>query len=283
MPWSWKLKRGTMMHKQEKILWQEKSILLQKGILSIPLIFNVCNQTSHSHDLCACSLISRRATRAEFYITCKWKYYADKYARYVLTLFRPEPDFYKDQHENSFSYNWDALKKFISRSQSDGTLISQLQLKAMETHLQKMHTTYRSKCLLSKYHGRNCKLWDKEDYRKFNSQDWNEWQSTSFESTELDDLAFEWDHAELSCSTNLLIKKQLQYCQCQRHSIDKIYGAFDNQYWFCALSSNLMTETCIWEGPSTIDIDEKYHGFRTYNGLEILSDDDAVKPWVMNR
>ena len=43
-----------------------------------------------------------------------WHKKAKKFAQFYLTAFRPEPDLYKDNQPNKYSYEWEDLQEFVN-------------------------------------------------------------------------------------------------------------------------------------------------------------------------
>lgn len=107
--------------------------------------------------------------------------------------------------------------------------MSRLCLKSVHNHLYGMTTSFKSKVLLSKYRGRNRTLWTEEDHQQFNRQDQLDAIGTRLDGNELDNLAFEQDHQQLSQRTMNHITKQLRYCWQQRRALEKIFGKFDKR------------------------------------------------------
>jgi hypothetical protein len=92
----------------------------------------------------------------------QWKIEADKYARFYLTLFRPECECYSSSQQNSYPYDWDALRSFVDKMMSDSAVISTFRLMSMHARMKGFFTSYDTKVMLSRFRSRNRDEWDDE-------------------------------------------------------------------------------------------------------------------------
>jgi hypothetical protein len=65
----------------------------------------------------------------------KWHERANYYAKYYLSLFRPE------SIKSNLRYTWTDLQEFVDSLQHDNSIISKFRLMIMETHMQGLKTT----------------------------------------------------------------------------------------------------------------------------------------------
>ena len=158
-----------------------------------------------------------------------WLSRANKYAKYALVLFRPEPNKYDDTWEKTDKedYTWEAFVTWFLSCQKERSLVSLLRLRAMETHLKGISTDFQSKVLLSKYRGRNRKLWKHTDHERFEREDRLNGIRTQHDGSVLDDVEFERLHSHLGSKVMSKIYRQLSYCTSQRHRMNKLYAHVD--------------------------------------------------------
>ena len=159
-----------------------------------------------------------------------WRKKADTYAEYCLVMFRPEPDHYDASHINIFRYDWDTLQQWIQSCQAENSLMSQLRLKTMETHLHGINTPFSNKVIISKYRGRNRRLWTDEDHVNFNIQErFMTAKSTIHDGSALSDAVFEKEHSVLSEHAMKSIRNQLHYCNHQSTKINHLFAEMDQR------------------------------------------------------
>jgi hypothetical protein len=99
-----------------------------------------------------------------------WTSKAAMYARYYLTLYRPEIDCYASSRRNHYDYSWESLKSFIAELRSDLTFVSKLRLASMFCRMKGFYTPYVSKLILSRYRGRNRDEWDNQTIKQMNRE-----------------------------------------------------------------------------------------------------------------
>jgi hypothetical protein len=90
----------------------------------------------------------------------RWKREADEYARFYLTLYRPEVLCYEINQENNYKYDWDALNDFVESLSRDKTILSKFRLMSMHTRMKGLYTTSDNKMFSSTYCNRSRDLWD---------------------------------------------------------------------------------------------------------------------------
>ena len=88
-----------------------------------------------------------------------WQKKADKFAKYYLTMFRPEPEKFNANQPNNYSYNWNALVQWVQELQTDSSLLSKLRLQAFHTRVHGMRSNHRSKIQAAHYRARARDLW----------------------------------------------------------------------------------------------------------------------------
>ena len=159
----------------------------------------------------------------------RWKPAADKFARYMLTVFRPEIDLYQRGQTNTLTYDWAALKAFVHDLQASSSLLLKLQLSAMHTMIHSMATTFKSKVMLSQYQSKNRTLWSEDDKSQFDYEAALAGQSRYRDSSVLDEMQYQQMHLMLLKKSITEIKKQIAYCNSQQETIDGIYQDFDRR------------------------------------------------------
>jgi hypothetical protein len=92
----------------------------------------------------------------------QWKIEADKYARFYLTLFRPECDCFSSSEQNVYSYDWSALRNFVDELMSDSAILSTFRLMSMHARMKGFFTSYDTKVMLSRFRSRNRDEWDED-------------------------------------------------------------------------------------------------------------------------
>ena len=83
----------------------------------------------------------------------KWKFRANFYAKYYLSLFRPE------DIDSDFGYTWEDLQHFIASLQQDSSIISKFRLMVMHQHMSGMKVSDKVKKMTLQYRGRKRDLW----------------------------------------------------------------------------------------------------------------------------
>ena len=99
-----------------------------------------------------------------------WRCRADKFAQFVLTMFRPEEDHYDDSTVNALSYDWPALMQWISSLKSSRTALSKLRLASMNHYLFAMKSSYHHKRIFQAYRGESRDCWKDSDREAFGTR-----------------------------------------------------------------------------------------------------------------
>ena len=137
----------------------------------------------------------------------KWKQHADIFARYYLTAFRPEEICYEGSHQNTYSYDWEALQHWIKTLQRKNCIISKFRLSAMFTRIHSLKAKFKNKVIINKYRARNRDAWSTQQKDRYNTDIWLD-QISKFVDTEfIDELQFQQTHSTLSTR----ITNQLQF------------------------------------------------------------------------
>ena len=95
----------------------------------------------------------------------QWQQEADVFARYILTIFRPEITCFQANHQNCLGYTWDDFQKWINLLQQDNFIISKFRLMAVHLRVQGFNTSSESKVILGKSRGRNRTIWSPEEQK----------------------------------------------------------------------------------------------------------------------
>ncbi|CAB9509762.1 Inherit from euNOG: Conserved hypothetical protein [Seminavis robusta] len=94
-----------------------------------------------------------------------WRSKADFFAKFYLSLFRPE------HASSSYEYTWEHLQSFVAQLQNDSSIISKFRLMVMHQHMSGMKTSEVVKKMTLQYRGRNRDLWTRKQRLEF--QKWN--------------------------------------------------------------------------------------------------------------
>jgi hypothetical protein len=97
-------------------------------------------------------------------LVSNWQKRADKYANYILTMFRPEID-------NERDYSWNALESWIKNLQDDNFIISKFRLMTIDNRLQALNATFQQKVIVSDYRFRNHDKWTDYQHQQFDRED----------------------------------------------------------------------------------------------------------------
>jgi len=65
----------------------------------------------------------------------QWNKKSKKFAQFYLTLFRPEPNLYKNKQPNTYSYEWKDLVKFVEE-------LNELRGKKNDIAIRRFHLDY---------------------------------------------------------------------------------------------------------------------------------------------
>jgi len=149
----------------------------------------------------------------------KWHERANHYAKYYLSLFRPE--FIK----SNLGYKWTDLQEFVDTLQHDTLIVSKFCLMVMETHMQGLKTAEKTKKMTLQYRGRQRDLWSTSQRIAYkNHRIHNETQvSTNFHSmTDMNVIQ------ELSQNTLNIMYKRLRHDANQVLAISREYTTIEN-------------------------------------------------------
>jgi hypothetical protein len=101
-----------------------------------------------------------------------WQKQADKYANYILTMFRPEINNISPKNGMSnLDYSWNALELWIKSLQDDNCVISKFRLMTIDRRLQALNATFEQKVIVSDYRFRNHDKWTDLQHHQFDRQD----------------------------------------------------------------------------------------------------------------
>jgi hypothetical protein len=101
-----------------------------------------------------------------------WQKRADKYANYILTMFRPEINNTNPKNGMSdLDYSWEALELWIKRLQDDNCVISKFCLMTIDRQLQALNATFAQKVIVSDYRFRNHDKWTDFQHHQFDQED----------------------------------------------------------------------------------------------------------------
>jgi hypothetical protein len=93
-----------------------------------------------------------------------WTRKANKFAEFYLTLFRPEPLLYSESQHYCYSYKWEDLENFVSFLKANiATAINRFRLDQMTNMIHCLHSTCRSRTILSDYRARDASQWSEEE------------------------------------------------------------------------------------------------------------------------
>jgi len=140
----------------------------------------------------------------------KWQEKADRYARYYLILYRPEPACYDSCHVNRYSYTWDALRQFTTELSNDPYFISKVRLMAMHIRMKGFVTTFKTKLMLSRYRGRNRDMWTEQDQQRYAVYRTLEERTQHYDDM-IDEVMYSTQHSQLSEKHNRHIAMTLKY------------------------------------------------------------------------
>ena len=94
----------------------------------------------------------------------QWLQKANRFARFYLTTFRPEPDLYAINQKNTYSYTWNDLETFVqalhhTRGANNDIAIDRFRLDYMTTMIHALKTSHRNQAILCDYHARDATRW----------------------------------------------------------------------------------------------------------------------------
>jgi hypothetical protein len=94
-----------------------------------------------------------------------WRMKADKFACDFLIMFRPEPDLYEYEEDQSYTYeyNWEAYLEFVQELQMSNKDIDRSRLEQMERMVHSWGVNEEKKNVLTEWRGRRRTLWSAED------------------------------------------------------------------------------------------------------------------------
>ena len=140
-----------------------------------------------------------------------WTADADAYAQYYLTLYRAEVEQYDSSHSNKYQYGWDDLQAWIATQKESPNILSKFRLMAMHLRMRGFNTKFNNKVMLSKYRGRNRKLWTSAQQSANKAAYGKGKQSDHL----LDEYDFRAQHLSIAPRTLATMKKQCEYDKAQ--------------------------------------------------------------------
>ena len=87
----------------------------------------------------------------------------NKFARYYLAAFRPEPDLFAADQVNDLQYDWSALCSYLLHLETSNLLISKMRLNQIWKCMFNMLATHSSKVKLSDFRSRARKTWSQQE------------------------------------------------------------------------------------------------------------------------
>ena len=91
----------------------------------------------------------------------QWKKNANLFARYILTVFRPESEFYDPLTQtNQYEYDYQALQSWIKSLQDDNNMISKFRLITIQRAVSNLRSRFSVKKMLNEHRARNRDLWE---------------------------------------------------------------------------------------------------------------------------
>ena len=147
----------------------------------------------------------------------KWKERSNSFARYYLTAFRAETDCYHGNHQNIYSYDWDAFESWIYNLQHDNSILSKLRLTALYVRVHSLKTSFRNKIIINKYRGRARDMWSKQQQDRYGSDAWYDRLAKVFDNELLDELEYQNEHLVLSkrITDQLQLQVEDDFMQCK--------------------------------------------------------------------
>ena len=92
----------------------------------------------------------------------EWKRKADFFAKYILTVFRPEPEYFDaSRQQNTYLYDYDTLVSWIEHCQRSTNMLAKFRIMITHRCIMNMKSKHLTKKMLSEYRGRNRDLWDR--------------------------------------------------------------------------------------------------------------------------
>ena len=82
-----------------------------------------------------------------------WSLCADEFAKYYLSLFRP------DYPDSNLGYTWDHLCTWISDLQNDDSIMSQFRLMVLDNHIQGLNTNESISSMIKDYRSKQRRMW----------------------------------------------------------------------------------------------------------------------------
>lgn len=149
----------------------------------------------------------------------QWTVVADEYARYFLTIFRPNRI-----NDDDLNYSWSALHDWIESMKADSSIVSKFRLMIMHQHMRGMRTKFLCKRMARDYRARSRKIWSDQDrfqYREGVRR--REKYRNQLDVAVLDDY-YTGGEEELSDRQNNNMIRQLKHELRQNQQMHKIYG-----------------------------------------------------------
>ena len=154
----------------------------------------------------------------------QWKKRADFFARYMLTMFRPEEAFYDASCQvNSYQYNWEALQEWIAQCQNDTSVISKFRLQSLFHRVHGLSTDFATKVILADYRGRNRTIWTPSQRANFFNDDYLKRKEKAHDRNELDDYLYEQKNKFLSDRINRSMDLQLEDNKALLDAFNTVY------------------------------------------------------------
>ena len=133
-----------------------------------------------------------------------WQRQANRYANYVLTMFRPILD--NEEQE----YTWDALNEWINELQGDANAISKARLLAIDRRMNGLHSPFLEKVITTNYRFRSQDKWtDPEQTRRWNVEDYLDDIARGHDDTFCNEDEFSEQHKTFSPQKLKMLKKIL--------------------------------------------------------------------------
>ena len=162
-------------------------------------------------------------------VKATWLNEANAFAEHVLTLYRPEENYYAKDQVNALRYDWDAFAKYMAFLEASPRLIHQMRFRAIQKSTYCMHTKSSTKLALMKWRARNRTIWSKNEKEAADS--WFAMYRMK-DGKDDDGIASLQDNLlmqQLSGSKSLNAHfKRVKYSRAQESSITSIFGTVTN-------------------------------------------------------
>ena len=148
----------------------------------------------------------------------QWKSKADKYAEYYLSEFRPQAFGEKQD------FDWDALCAFVTKLETDSSIISKFRLMSMHMRMKGLSTTTAEKLMVSEHRARARHMWTPQERRMQEIVDWHERNAVRRAHEEMDDHDFSMKFPRLDAQSKASAEDQINFTNIQRKSLAQISG-----------------------------------------------------------